>query len=77
MAFNDISMMEIIPYELSLFEEAGGKTIVENTTPDLRGHINELKYFSVRNNINIIIGAGISYIVRCMFAFKIEFLFLS
>ncbi|XP_012217683.1 phosphotriesterase-related protein-like isoform X2 [Linepithema humile] len=56
--FNDLDIMETMFYELSLFKNAGGKTIVENTSNGLCRDLKKLQDYSVKCEINIIAGTG-------------------
>ncbi|XP_067206572.1 phosphotriesterase-related protein-like [Linepithema humile] len=58
LCFNDPDIMETMFYELSLFKNAGGKTIVENTSNGLCRDLKKLQDYSVKSEINIIAGTG-------------------
>ncbi|XP_067206567.1 phosphotriesterase-related protein-like isoform X2 [Linepithema humile] len=55
---NYFDVTNIMPYELFLFENAGGKTIVENTSTGLGRDLKQLQDYSVKCKINIIAGTG-------------------
>ncbi|XP_012225216.2 phosphotriesterase-related protein-like [Linepithema humile] len=56
--FNDPDIIETMFYELSLFKNAGGKTIVENSSNGLRRDLKKLQVYSMQCEINIIAGTG-------------------
>jgi phosphotriesterase-related protein len=65
--FNDADAHAAVLYDMDLYAQFGGSSIVENTSHGLQRNLQFMKEVSQKSGVNLIAGTGNSLTEICMF----------